>query len=134
MTPAGFTSDISPLVLTADVRQIVEYAGASGDFYPMHYDLEFATALGHRDLAVHGLMKAAILGRLLEQRFPLSARVKVLEVRYTELDFRHEPIAFYAKVVNESRSAVTLDIWTENAEKRITTTGYAEVALDVPAD
>ncbi len=33
---------------TASLRTLVQYAGASGDFYEMHYDIPFARERGHR--------------------------------------------------------------------------------------
>ena len=40
--------DETTRVETASLRTLVQYAGASGDFYEMHYDLPFAHERGHR--------------------------------------------------------------------------------------
>ena len=54
---------------TATLRTLVQYAGASGDFYEMHYDVPFAQARGHAELSVHGLLKTAWLdaARIIEE-------------------------------------------------------------------
>ena len=62
---------------TATLRTLVQYAGASGDFYEMHYDIPFAQERGHRELAVHGLLKTAWLGRLVEEWFAGRGRIAV---------------------------------------------------------
>ena len=42
-------------------RQLVKYAGASGDFYEIHYDLEFARTTGLEGVIIHGALKNAFL-------------------------------------------------------------------------
>lgn len=41
---------------------IVRYAGAGGDFNPIHHDEPFAVAAGYRSVFGHGLLTAGILG------------------------------------------------------------------------
>jgi len=39
--------------------QLVKYAGASGDYYQIHYDKDFALANGLPGVIVHGWLKLA---------------------------------------------------------------------------
>jgi acyl dehydratase len=46
--------------------QIVQYAGASGDFNPIHHDETFATkAAGYPSVFAHGMLTMGLTGRLL---------------------------------------------------------------------
>jgi acyl dehydratase len=46
--------------------QIVQYAGASGDFNPIHTDETFATqAAGYPSVFAHGMLSMGLTGRLL---------------------------------------------------------------------
>ncbi len=46
--------------------QIVQYAGASGDFNPIHHDEPFATkAAGYPSVFAHGMLTMGLTGRLL---------------------------------------------------------------------
>ncbi|MFD2090825.1 MaoC/PaaZ C-terminal domain-containing protein [Blastococcus deserti] len=116
-------------VETASLRTLVQYAGASGDFYEMHYDLPFAHERGHRELAVHGLLKTAWLGRLVEEWFAGRGRITVLDVSYRGMDFRDEPVTCGARVTGRDGDRVALEVWTASAEGTPTTIGTAEVAL-----
>ena len=49
---------VGPLTRTDFVR----YAGASGDFNPIHHDEAFAQAAGFANVFGHGLLTAGILG------------------------------------------------------------------------
>ncbi len=127
------TADLQPeevtRVETATLRTLVQYAGASGDFYEMHYDLPFAHERGHRELAVHGLLKTAWLGRLVEEWFAGRGRITVLDVSYRGMDFRDEPVSCGARVTGQDGDRVALEVWTAGADGTRTTIGTAEVAL-----
>ena len=47
----------------------VRYAGASGDFNPLHHDAEFARAAGLPDVMAQGMYSAGLLASVLETWF-----------------------------------------------------------------
>lgn len=54
---------------------LVRYAGASGDFNPLHHDHAFASAAGLPDVMAHGMLSAGLLASALTQWFgPGSVR------------------------------------------------------------
>ena len=116
-------------VETASLRTLVQYAGASGDFYEMHYDIPFAQERGHRELAVHGLLKTAWLGRLVEEWFAGRGVLTVLDVSYRGMDFRDEPVTCGGRVTGRDGDRVALEVWTASADGTRTTIGTAEVEL-----
>ena len=116
-------------VETASMRTLAQYAGASGDFYEMHYDLPFAHERGHRELAVHGLLKTAWLGRLVEEWFAGRGVLTVLDVSYRGMDFRDEPVTCGGRVTGRDGDRVSLEVWTADAGGTRTATGTAEVEL-----
>ena len=44
-------------------NDLVEYAKASGDFNPIHFDKEFAKTIGLDNIIVHGMLIMAHLGK-----------------------------------------------------------------------
>jgi acyl dehydratase len=50
-------------------NQFVRYAGASGDFNPLHTDPAFARAAGLDGVIAHGMLVMGIAGRLLSDAF-----------------------------------------------------------------
>jgi acyl dehydratase len=121
--------DETTRVETASLRTLVQYAGASGDFYEMHYDLPFAHERGHRELAVHGLLKAAWLTRLVDDWFAGRGRLAVLDIRYRGMDFRDEPVTCGGRITGRDGDRLSIEIWTADAEDNRTTVGTAEVEL-----
>ena len=56
--------ELEVLEKNPSTRQLVMYAGASGDYYEIHYDQEFARSRGLPDPIVHGALKSAFLASL----------------------------------------------------------------------
>ena len=129
MTAVDGLPEETTRVETASLRTLVQYAGASGDFYEMHYDLPFAHERGHRELAVHGLLKAAWLTRLVDDWFAGRGRLAVLDIRYRGMDFREEPVTCGGRITGRDGNRVSIEIWTADAEGNRTTVGTAEVDL-----
>ena len=54
-------TSITPLVKTPTTRQLVQYAGPSGDYYEIHYDQAFAQSAGLGGVIVHGALKLSLI-------------------------------------------------------------------------
>jgi len=122
-------TELPAVEVTPTLRQLVRYAGASGDFYAMHYDVDFAKQLGYRELPVHGLLKAAMLGRLLRSWLRPGDRLLTFEVSYRGLDFRDEPMTLGGRVAEVVDGRARLDLWITSADGGRSTVGGAEVEL-----
>jgi acyl dehydratase len=55
--------EIAPLKVTPDKYLTIRYAGASGDFNPIHVDEEFAKQVGLPGKILHGLYSMAQVAR-----------------------------------------------------------------------
>jgi acyl dehydratase len=53
--------EIPSLAKNCSTQQLVMWAAASGDFYQIHYDIDFAKSTGLDNLIVHGALKNAFL-------------------------------------------------------------------------
>lgn len=59
-----------PVVYPALTRtDLVRYAGASGDFNPLHHDLDYARRAGLPDVMAHGMLSAGLLASALTKWF-----------------------------------------------------------------
>jgi acyl dehydratase len=70
--------DRRELVLVEDLTrtQIVQYAGASGDYNPLHTDEVFATqAAGYPSVFAHGMLTMGMTGRVLTDWFGVEGLV-----------------------------------------------------------
>ena len=71
----------------AALRDMVEFAAASGDFNPIHFDRDAATASGLAGIIVPGLLKAAWLAELPIDSVPAGFELTEFEATYRGLDY-----------------------------------------------
>jgi acyl dehydratase len=56
--------DLPPLVVRVTRADLVRYAGASGDFNPIHWSERYAVGVGLPNVIGHGMLTMALAGRL----------------------------------------------------------------------
>ena len=125
--------EIPTLVKNCSTQQLVQWAAASGDFYQIHYDLNFAKRTGLDNIIVHGALKNAFLGQLLHDWVAPGGSVREFGCQYRGMDGPDQEITCKGvvtkKLVEGDDHIVELDIWTENPEGQKTTPGTARVVL-----
>lgn len=126
-------SDIPTLEKTPTTRTLVMWAGASGDFFELHYDKEFAKSMGFPNVLVHGRLEAAFLTQLLTDWIGDKGEVKKMSVQYRGNAFPGDKLLCKGKVtkkyVQDGQNLVELEIWVENPSGQKITPGTAVVAL-----
>lgn len=124
---------IPALVKHCTPRQLVMWAAASGDFYEIHYDEEYARSIGLPGLVVHGALKNAFLGQLLHDWAAPGGRIVRYGCSYRGMDYPGEDLTCRGTVtgveLKPGQGLATLDIWVENVKGDVTTPGTAVVAL-----
>jgi acyl dehydratase len=125
--------DIPTLEKTPTNRTLVQWAGASGDFFELHYDKEFAKTMGYPNVLVHGRLEAAYLTQLLTDWAGEKGVVKKMSVQYRGNAFPGQKLLCKGKVTKKyqkgSENIVELEIFVENPEGKQITPGTAVVAL-----
>ncbi len=125
-------TEIPSLVKHPTSRQLVMYAGASGDYNPIHYDRDVAAARGLPGIVVHGQLVSACLMQLLTDWLGDSGSMKKFSVGYKAMTFPGEPFTCRGVVTKKSDNGdglVTLSIWVENPRGEKTVVGTAVVHL-----
>ena len=114
-------------------RQLVQYAGASGDLNEVHYDVKRAQAEGLPDVVVQGALKMAFLAQLLDSWIGERGVLKRRSVQYRGLDFPGDMILCRGRVTDirpgDRENLVECHISTESRYGETTTVGSALVSL-----
>jgi len=121
--------ELPELVKHPTTRQLVQYAGAQGDFYEIHYDQAYARSVALPGVILHGLLKAAFLGQLVTDWLGDRGELKSFEVSYRGIDVPGHPYRCRGKVVAVDGENVELEVWGEDPEGRRTTVGAASVTV-----
>ena len=121
------------LVKDPTTQQLVKYAGASGDYYQIHYDKDYAEGNGLGGVILHGALKNAFLGQLMTQWMGPQGVLRKLSCQYRGMDVPGQTITGKGEVIRKYQEGdlhlVDCDIWLENPEGQRTTPGKATVAL-----
>jgi acyl dehydratase len=112
--------------------QLTRYAGASGDFNPIHQDEELARAAGMGGVFAHGMLSMGFVAQAVTD-WAGAGRVRKLGVRFAALVRLKDTVTCRGRVVATSQkdglSLVELDVWAENQRGEKVVTGKATVAL-----
>jgi acyl dehydratase len=112
--------------------QLTRYAGASGDFNPIHQDAEFAKAAGMGGVFAHGMLSMGFVAQAVTD-WAGAGRVRKIGVRFAALVRLNDTVTCRGRVVGTSQkdgvSLVELDIWAENQKGEKVVTGKATVDL-----
>ncbi len=126
-------TEITSLVKQPTTQQLVRWAGASGDFYQIHYDKDFALGNALPGVIVHGALKSAWLGQLVGDWAGESGKVKKYGCSYRGMDVPGDTLTCKGKVVRKyvegDEHLVECEIWLENSQGQQTTPGTAVVAF-----
>lgn len=125
--------EASPLSIESITRtHIVRYAGASGDFNPLHHDEPFAQRVGYPSVFAMGMMTAGFLGHMLTDWMGLK-NLRVYRVRFLSLVWPGDDLTCKGKVVEKhienGRGYVHCDLTVENQRGEVVISGYAKVEL-----
>lgn len=114
--------------------QIVMYAGASGDYNPVHTDQVFTTEVArYPGVFAHGMLTMGMTGRTLTN-YVGDARLTKFGVRFTNQvwpgDSLDTKLVVKNFTENNGQKYVELDVSTVNQDGKVVLSGYAEARID----
>ncbi len=114
--------------------QIVQYAGASGDYNPVHTDEVFATKVaGYPTVFAHGMLTMGLTGTMLTG-FVGDGRLSYYGVRFTSQVWPGDTLTATATVDSlgeeDGHASVTLKVSTTNQDGREVLSGEARARID----
>ena len=125
--------DEAPVVSHELTRtDLVMYAGASGDFNPMHHDEVKAKEAGLPSVFGHGMFSMGLLGKAITDYVGVG-NLKRFKVRFTKQTWPGEvltsKIVVTGKRKDEGESLVDLDVQLTNESGEVKVAGEASAAL-----
>jgi acyl dehydratase len=115
--------------VTPDKYLTVRYAGASGDFNPIHIDEEFARAVGLPGRILHGLWTMAQVARAQTEAAGGPAHLKRLSVQFRGMGVPEQEVVVSGTVSERSGAHVVIDTVAEQSGKQIIRNAQAELEL-----
>ncbi|OGP61336.1 MAG: hypothetical protein A2V67_17830 [Deltaproteobacteria bacterium RBG_13_61_14] len=113
--------------------QLVKYAGASGDFNPIHVDEVYAQAAGMKSVFAHGMLSMAFVGQMLTDWMGPLGELKRFQVRFSAVAWPGDVITSTGTTVRhweeKGEGLVELALESKSQEGTVTVKGAACVRL-----
>ena len=122
-------TEIPDLKVTPDRYLTYRYAGASGDFNPIHIDEEFAKSVGLPGRILHGLWTMAQVARAQTEAGGGPESLQRLAVQFRGMGFPEQEITVTSTVTDEADGVAQIQTEAEQDGRRIIRKGKAEVVL-----
>ena len=113
--------------VTPDRYLTYRYAGASGDFNPIHLDDEFARSVDLPGRILHGLWTMAQVARAQTEAAGGPERLKRLSVQFRGMGVPEEEVVVTSTVREVSDGVALIDAEARQGDTRIVRRGEAEV-------
>lgn len=136
--------EVTPLLKVATTQMLVKFAGASGDFNPLHYEDTFAASQGVGKPIIHGQLKRTWLVQLITDWIGKEGTLKKFSCRFRAMDYPRlmktgsepqEGESWWCKgkvtkkYVEDGEHYIDCNIRVENGKGEVTTLGSATVVL-----
>ena len=130
MTELNVGDAVPALKVTPDRYLPHRYAGASGDFNPIHIDKEFATTVGLPGNILHGLWMMAQVARANAQIAGGDPRaLKRLSVQFRGMGFPEQELIVSGTVKSVSDGRLVIDTVAEQGGNQVIRNAEAEIQL-----
>ena len=121
---------IPELKVTADKYLPHRYAGASGDFNPIHIDPEFAKAVGLPGNILHGLWMMAQVARGSAQLADGDPRaLKRLSVQFRGMGFPEQELVVSGTVKEADGERVVVDMVAAQGDNQVIRNAEAQIQV-----
>jgi acyl dehydratase len=130
VTQSAVGDQVPPVSHTIQRIELVRYAGASGDFNPIHWSEEWATSVGLPGVIAHGMFSMGVAARMVSAYAGDPAAIKRLRVRFSAMIRPGETLTVAGEVAAVDGKQVSLRFWGEDeAGNRVLSKGEAELEL-----
>ena len=122
---------VPELRVTPDKYVPHRYAGASGDFNPIHIDADFARSVGLPSNILHGLYSMGLVAKAAAQGLAGGdpRALKKLSVQFRGMGLPEQEIAVTGTVKEVEGNRVTVDLEAAQGDNRIIRNAQAELEI-----
>ncbi|HEX4034283.1 MAG TPA: MaoC/PaaZ C-terminal domain-containing protein [Solirubrobacteraceae bacterium] len=123
-------AELAPLRVTPDRYVTARYAGASGDFNPIHLDDEFARSVGLPGRILHGLYTMALIARAQTEALGGPGHLRRLSVQFRGAAVPEEEIVVSSTVKEADGATVIVTATAQQLGKAVVRGATAELSRE----
>ncbi len=115
-----------------DRVQLARYAGASGDFNPVHVDETYAKSIGMPSVYAPGMLVMGFLGQLISD-WARGAQLRKYTVKFIKMVWPGDTVVCKGRVTDRygdaGRYFAEIDLWAENQKGELVMKGQTVIQL-----
>ncbi len=115
-----------------DRVQLARYAGASGDYNPVHVDETYAKGLGMPSVYAPGMLVMGLLGQLISD-WSRGAQLRRYSVKFSKMVWPADTVTCRGRVTDrwgeQGRYFAEVELWAENQKGELVLRGTAQIQL-----
>jgi acyl dehydratase len=115
-----------------DRVQLARYAGASGDFNPVHVDETYARSIGMPSVYAPGMLVMGFLGQLVSD-WARGAQLRRYSVKFIKMVWPADTVVCKGRVTDrygdQGRYYAEIDLWAENQKGELVMKGQATIQV-----
>lgn len=124
-------SELPPLDQRLDALHAIMYAGASGDFNPLHWDPHFAVETSPTgEVIAHGMYAMGLASRMLTSWVGNPERLLEIQVRFTNPWPVGTNATFGGRVAEVEDGMASVELWGRRADGKRILRGSARVLAE----
>jgi acyl dehydratase len=110
--------EIPPLEIDFSAARNEAYCDLVGEINPLHFDQDYARALGYEDIVVAGIFTASLFPKLITDWLGERVCIERMEVTFASPAYLNEKVTYRGrvkkKVIEEGAKRLTCHVWSEN--------------------
>lgn len=126
-------SELPSMIKHPTTQQLVKWAGASDDYYQIHYDKDFALANSLPGVIVHGWLTFSFLGQLVTDWMGYEGVLRKLGCTYRAMNYPGQDTICKGKVtkkyIKDGQPIVELELQAQNPKGEVLVPATATVIL-----
>ena len=111
--------EIPPLEIDFSSARNQAYCDFVNEINPLHFDQEYARALGYRDIVVAGIFTGSLFPKLVTDWLGAQAFVERMEVKFDSPAYLNDTVTYRGKVgkrtADQGAKRLECHVWSENA-------------------
>lgn len=115
-----------------DRVQLSRYAGASGDFNPVHVDEVYAKGAGMPSVYAPGMLIMGFLGQLISD-WARGAQLRKYQVKFIKIVWPNDTVVCKGRVTDRwgenGRYYAEIDLWAENQKGELVLKGGSQIQM-----
>lgn len=126
------TGDKLPVLKKESVSrvQLAKYAGASGDFNPLHLDDGFAQKIGMDGVIAHGMLVMGFLGQYVMEIAGNKASLTRFKMRFGKITKPEDVISCEGRVKNIANEKMEIELFAVKQNEEVVGAGEATLKVE----